>query len=571
MKRFIGTITSRRNSALGAGKPNDSPEVAVLKAVVEFCDNSDTNNGNEYLQLPTIVEAAESSPEAAKIAAHQIQKYLSKPASSHPQRQYNAIMLIRILSDNPGPSFTRNIDSRFTACVKILLRDGRDMHVAQILRETLETLSVTKANDTNLTGLIQMWTKEKEKFQKTYGYPPFGLQQPVQNNPTPGPQPGQRQDYFSRQHRLRGLPPPGELAARVNEANESAKLLQQMLLSTPVSEFYQNDMLKEFATRCQSASRSVQGYINSSDPAPDADTMLTLIETNDKISVALSRYNRATLDARKAGFKSPEERAEQAQRLADSNPNHHRNHSQNHQTEQPYPQVTGALPAGTEPESIPTKKQRYIPRLSMPRIPKKLSKQSPDQPPAPNGETKPALYIPPTNAGNVEGAPISPPLSPPRTFSNHVSPIHNPEVGDPYANGTSTLNNGHSSNYTTDTANINHLPPTTTAPPISWEYNPNEFQVENPFADKFATDANSGTDSNRVSRIVEPESTAAAGGATTTTGHNQTDPSTKRERYYSQSEYNLFDNTKQTASEALALAPGSSTGNKPTVTSTTHS
>lgn len=53
------------------------------------------------------------------------------------------------------------------------------MNVAQILRETLETLSTTKASDRNLSGLIQMWTKEKEKFERTYGYPPFGTP-PVQ-------------------------------------------------------------------------------------------------------------------------------------------------------------------------------------------------------------------------------------------------------------------------------------------------------------------------------------------------------------------------------------------------------
>lgn len=88
-------------------------------------------------------------------------------------------MLIRILADNPGPSFTCNLDARFTSSVKFLLRDGRDMNVAQILRETLETLSTTKANDGNLSGLIQMWTKEKEKFERTYGYPPFGTP-PVQ-------------------------------------------------------------------------------------------------------------------------------------------------------------------------------------------------------------------------------------------------------------------------------------------------------------------------------------------------------------------------------------------------------
>lgn len=51
--------------------------------------------------------------------------------------------------------------------------------------------------------------------------------------------------------------------------------------------------------RCQSASGSIQGYINCDNPAPDEDTLLTLIETNDQLSVALSKYQRGILNARK--------------------------------------------------------------------------------------------------------------------------------------------------------------------------------------------------------------------------------------------------------------------------------
>lgn len=50
--------------------------------------------------------------------------------------------------------------------------------------------------------------------------------------------------------------------------------------------------------RCQSASSSMQAYINADNPAPDEDTLLTLIETNDQLSVALSKYQRGILNAR---------------------------------------------------------------------------------------------------------------------------------------------------------------------------------------------------------------------------------------------------------------------------------
>lgn len=40
--------------------------------------------------------------------------------------------------------------------------------------------------------------------------------------------------------------------------------------------------------------------MNAENPTPDNDTMLTLIETNDQLSVAISKHQRAGLQARKA-------------------------------------------------------------------------------------------------------------------------------------------------------------------------------------------------------------------------------------------------------------------------------
>lgn len=98
-----------------------------------------------------------------------IRRVLSNPASKKGYKQYNAIMLVRILVDNPGATFTRNFDAKFVSIVKDMLRNGRDMSVQQILRETLEFLTVKKANDPNLAPLAEMWKKEKLKFEKEMG------------------------------------------------------------------------------------------------------------------------------------------------------------------------------------------------------------------------------------------------------------------------------------------------------------------------------------------------------------------------------------------------------------------
>jgi len=124
--------------------------------------------GEEVLYLPTIVEACESSPSAAKEASYMIRKFLSKDNYSKPYVQYNGIMLIRILADNPGKTFTRNIDAKFVQVVKELLRMGRDPSVKQILMETLDTFGREKAHDEGLALLNEMWKKEHEKMVKIH-------------------------------------------------------------------------------------------------------------------------------------------------------------------------------------------------------------------------------------------------------------------------------------------------------------------------------------------------------------------------------------------------------------------
>lgn len=76
---------------------------------------------------------------------------------------YNAIMLVRILVDNPGHTFTRNLDAKFVSTVKSLLRNARDMGVQHFLRETLNALEAQRSWDEDLKPLLQMWEKEKNK------------------------------------------------------------------------------------------------------------------------------------------------------------------------------------------------------------------------------------------------------------------------------------------------------------------------------------------------------------------------------------------------------------------------
>jgi hypothetical protein len=258
-----------------------------------------------------IVEAAESSPAAASAAAQQIKRFLSKDYATKPAVQYNAIMLIRILSDNPGPTFTRCFDQSFVKTVKELLRGCKDHGTQQILREALDSFEANKAYDEGAQGLIAMWRKEKGSMNR--------LAQPshhARGSRGPGGyQGGQGHVYPQNNERImqrNQLPPAHELASRIEEARNTAKILLQLLQQSPPEELVGNELVREFSERCQSAQKSMQVYINCDSPPPDDDTMLTLIETNEQLSLAGSRYQRAILTARRqlgtapSGNTSPE-------------------------------------------------------------------------------------------------------------------------------------------------------------------------------------------------------------------------------------------------------------------------
>ncbi|KAI1108539.1 hypothetical protein F5Y14DRAFT_81883 [Nemania sp. NC0429] len=310
MSKVLSTIKRRNTSGLdlSVSSNDNSPEAVAYRSLRSFCESSGPNSAeDEIIHLPPIVEAAESSPSAAKQCADMIRDYLKKDYYTRPDIQYNALMLVRILADNPGPTFTRNLDQDFTKTAKDLLRNTRGDRVRHMLMETLTSFETTKFYDEGLTPLIEMWKKEKEKALKSSSSAPIqsylhrSQQQPQQAAPimTAPPVDRHSQNYFARNHNSRRLPEPVELAGRLEEARTSAKLLQQVVTNTAPGDILSNDLIKEFAERCQSASRSIQGYMASEDPVPDNETMESLIDTNEQLQTALNLHQRATLNARK--------------------------------------------------------------------------------------------------------------------------------------------------------------------------------------------------------------------------------------------------------------------------------
>ncbi|EWC47114.1 hypothetical protein DRE_03483 [Drechslerella stenobrocha 248] len=314
MKKFQDLIRPKAARDTGA----DTPEANVARAVKGFIDAgriksapaaaapgpegidsqpSAADQADEVTFLPTIVDCTESSPAAAKEALVTIRKNLelkgSKLQAGH--QQYKALMLFRILVDNPGAMFTRNIDAKFVSTMKELYRGCRDPSVRQLLVENMEHC-LTK-DDPGLQPLKEWYTKEKESAIRAYAQVApsargaLGMYSGIGTPPLPA--------GYHHARRPRGvLPSPEDLATRISEAQTSAKLLMQILQSTPPEEVLANQLITEFADRCSAASRSIQMFIEADSPAPDETTMLTLFETNEMLATTLSRHQMALFSAK---------------------------------------------------------------------------------------------------------------------------------------------------------------------------------------------------------------------------------------------------------------------------------
>ncbi|KAI5808596.1 hypothetical protein DFH27DRAFT_231924 [Peziza echinospora] len=292
MKKIFSTKKKEKSQTEGSGmatgglfqsQEQPTAQAQPASASKEFCESggpSGQQSGEEVLFLPTIVDSAESSPTAAKEAANTIRKYLDMKYNNEPQLQYNAIMLMRILADNPGPTFTRNLDGKFADKVKELFKHGRDPGVRQILAETLDHFDLYKTEDEGLYPLRHVWQKQKAIMAKYHTLP--GAPTNLQGLGFPRP---------SARVARTSLPPLEELVGRISEAQMSAKLLHQVLSSTPRNEILENELVKEFVHRCRSASTSMADFITCDSPPPDSDTLSTLIETNDIIRIALARFD----------------------------------------------------------------------------------------------------------------------------------------------------------------------------------------------------------------------------------------------------------------------------------------
>jgi len=293
LKRVLTSLKSTSISTPSSSSttyPDGSPE-ATLQTHLQSFLSPQTPRGDEVAYLPTIVESVESSPTAAILAVSILRKNLSP--STPPHSSYNAVMLLRILSDHPGSSFTRHFagDPKFVGSVKELIRKGKDPGVWGILRETLLHFEAREGELEGLEGLMVMWRKEKSLIETTVKKKaPSAALTPV---PALAPSSSPSASQQPPPPLPRRIPPPDELSARISEAESSAKLLEQVTLSSPPHEVAEDPLVKEFAERCRLAEGSVRKYIEAAEAEGlDVDTLATLLEVHEKIVKAREMWIR---------------------------------------------------------------------------------------------------------------------------------------------------------------------------------------------------------------------------------------------------------------------------------------
>lgn len=197
--------------------------------------------------------------------------------------------------------------------------------------------------------------------------------------------------------------------------------------------------MREFCQRCEAAHRSIQGYMAVENPPPDENTMLTLIETNEQLSVALSKYQRTLLNARKA--------------LGTSTPPPNTNGHQQPNTRDSSPAINGQENGNS-------------------------------------GGAKSGILIAELEAENSSSADANSSRASPAQRNTFAS------LSGPFSFDTSFETSSLSNTTTTAAAaksrSDSSLKPTAASdaaiPSKRYDYNPDEFNVENPFADNAGGD-----------------------------------------------------------------------------------
>lgn len=222
------------------------------------------------MQLPIIVECAQSSPQAAAEAVRAVRKRIDPKRSTNRAIQYNAIVVLRILGSSNSPTVLDQMeqDKKLPIVVSDLLRHTKDPSVKQELCDTLQFFYEKRSGEQLLQPLKAIYeqylstSKERDR-----GRPRL----PHETRPVPAE----------------------TIPELVQEAKSSASLLLQLVQTTAPAQISGSPLVLEFYERCVRLSSKIQSYLARDNVNMSEEVIADLIDSNEHLSAAVDAHSNA--------------------------------------------------------------------------------------------------------------------------------------------------------------------------------------------------------------------------------------------------------------------------------------
>ncbi|KAF9131943.1 putative actin patch assembly and actin polymerization protein [Mortierella sp. 14UC] len=246
----------------------------VISTQIDAITNLQTIS--QWDTIAALCETVNAKDDGAKEAAKALRKKLRV---GRPQQQMNAITLIQALVDGCGSKFKAQLaTAKFAEDIEaVVVADATDANVKIRLMESLEGWANTFVSDPGLAiiphlynSLVKSNTPRQSPHQR--GGPPSPPRAPI----TP-------------EQQMRQMAQDIELAR-----NNAHMLIEAVSFADPDLEaIEENDLIKEFHSKCQSLQRGIQQYLSeiTESANPNEQWLTSLLACNQELVQAFTAYN----------------------------------------------------------------------------------------------------------------------------------------------------------------------------------------------------------------------------------------------------------------------------------------
>ncbi|KAF9095744.1 putative actin patch assembly and actin polymerization protein [Mortierella sp. GBA35] len=230
----------------------------------------------QWDMIASLCETVNAKDDGAKEAAKALRKKLRV---GRPQQQMNAITLIQALVDGCGSKFKVQLaTAKFAEDIEaVAIADATDANVKIRLMECLEGWATTFVTDPGLFVIPNLYNSlVKSNNPRQHGHQRA-------NPPSPPRAP------ITPEQQMRQMAQDIELAR-----NNAHMLIEAVSFADPELEaIEENDLIKEFHSKCQSLQRGIQQYLSeiTESANPNEQWLTSLLACNQELVQAFTAYN----------------------------------------------------------------------------------------------------------------------------------------------------------------------------------------------------------------------------------------------------------------------------------------